>query len=169
MDKNHPEPIAELIAKLDEVKKLPKSPEKERLIKEAEALFPAAAEELSILGDTIGVLAEQYQNGTSIKKKEVSPSTSVVVKPTSSEVPPVLLTKSRRETWRGYWDRKKGQVAVGMTLVAALFIYANLKNIKMLDDFIHDEGIVGEFEDWAGIEEEQRETPSDWRERRSDV
>jgi len=74
------------------------------------------------------------------------------------------LIKSKTETWAEYWDRKKGSVAIGMTLVAALFFYANQRNIKMLDEFIHDEDLVGLFEDWSETEEEMRETPLNWRE-----
>jgi hypothetical protein len=53
-------------------------------------------------------------------------------------------------------------------IVAAVFFELNRRNIKLLDDFVHDNDLVGEFEDWAEIEEEQRETPVDWRERREE-
>lgn len=171
MDANHPEPIAELIAKLDKAKKLPNGTERERVIKEAEVLFPAAVEELSILGDTIGVFAAQYQNGNVSKKLSVAKAergSSTAPISSSEVVPPVLLTKSRRETWRDYWNRKKGQVAIVSMIVAAVFFELNRRNIKLLDDFVHDNDLVGEFEDWAQIEEEQRETPVDWRERREE-
>jgi hypothetical protein len=167
MELNGTDPISELIEKLNEIKLMPAGPDRDAAYEEAQALFAPAAEELTLLGDHIEILTTNNQNGDSTTRTVIS-RPSVVSTP-STEVPPGLLIKSRRETWRDYWNRKKGTVAIAMTLVAALFFYANQRNIKMLDDFIHDEDLVGEFEDWAQTEEELRETPVDWRERQDAV
>lgn len=71
------------------------------------------------------------------------------------------------EDVKEYWDRNKGRIAVGMTVVAALFFYANQRNIKIIHDFTHDEDLVGQFEDWMGLTypgaEDERETPLNWK------
>lgn len=73
--------------------------------------------------------------------------------------------KSRLETWKAYWDRKKGPLLVFTTATTVALLALNYRNVKFLNDFIHENDLVGLFEDWADIEEELRETPLDWREK----
>lgn len=170
MDINPVEPMSQLIAKLEEAKNLPRGPERSQKIKEAEELFAPAAEELSLLGGTLSILAERNQNGESLKS--FMTNQGVVITPQ----PPIMVSRSKTlrvaRAVKGYWDRKKGKIAIGMTLAAALFFWANQVNIKRLNDFIHDENLVGLFEDWLGLvdpeDEEDRETPLNWREEEDD-
>jgi hypothetical protein len=172
MEANPTEPMAQLIAKLGELNKMPLGPERDKKSQEVQELFIPAAEELSILGDTMRVFAERNQNGETLKsfmKKAGIDPPVVVTRTTPQPKPFTRIMKSRLETWKNFWDRKKGGLAIGMTLVAGLFFYANLRNIKYLHDFTHENDLVGLFEDWLGIEdEEERETPLDWRELEND-
>lgn len=166
MEKNPEEPIAQIIAKLEEMKDMPDGPERAKKFKEeVEVLFIPAAEELSLLGDAMRVYAERNQNGETLKSfmKNAGVDTPVIR---------LVQTQSKSKTWfkssvesvKDFWDRKKGGLAVGMIFVAALFFYANQRNIKIIQDFTHENDLVGLFEDWMETEEEMRETPVNWRE-----
>jgi len=163
MDGHTADPMGQLIAKLEEARKLPKGLERDKRIKEAQELFAPAAEELSILGDTIGSLTETNQNGESLKSFMDNAGVSITAKPTSS-----VVAEKPKGSIKSYWDRKKGPLAIGMTIIAATFIALNIRNIKVLNDFLQDENLVGLFEDWMGMtnpeDEEDRETPLNWRE-----
>ena len=167
MEQNGSEPIAELIEKLGEIKDMPLGPDRDAAYEEAQALFAPAAEEIALLGDHIEVLSAHHPANEHLAMVTKSASTVVTPQPI---VPPGLLIKSRRETWKGYWNRKKGQIAIGMTIVAVGLFALNRRNVKLLEDFIHDEDLVGLFEDWSGIiNEEERETPLDWRDRQDEI
>lgn len=172
MDKNPIDPMAQLTTIIGEITKMPLGPERDKKWEEAYELFVPAAEELSILGDTMRVFAERNQNGETLKsfmKKAGIDPPVVVTRTTPQPKPFTRILKSRLESWKNFWNRKKGGLAIGMTLVAALFFYANHRNIKDLHDFTHENDLVGLFEDWLGLEDEdERETPLDWRELEND-
>jgi len=143
----------DLNAKLTEMQGVSQGPERERLVEEMYALFEPAAEELHVIADKAHVSAEYFKN----------------IKIEPMPTPDFLIAKPRRPIMAevGYWwNDNKGRIALGMTAIAALFFYANQRNIKMLRDFTHDEDLVGRFEDWLGLEDEdERETPLNWKER----
>lgn len=168
MEMNPVEPMAQLNAILGEIVKMPLGPERDKKWEEAYALFEPAAEELSILGGQIRVLAERNQNGETLKAfmKNSGITTPVaIIRPVKKKHKFSDALKLSAKSVGNLWDRKKGKIAIGMTLVAALFFWANQRNIKMLDDFTHDNDLVGLFEDWLQITDEgERETPLDWKE-----
>jgi len=172
MEMNPVEPMAQLNALLGEITKMPLGPERDKKWQEAYALFGPAAEELSILGDQIRVLAERNKNGESLKTFMKNAGIEAPVAITRQAKPKAKFStalKLSAHAVKDYWDRKKGKVAIGMTLLAALFFYANQRNIKMLNDFTQDNDLVGLFEDWLQLEDEDdRETPLNWRELRED-
>lgn len=173
MEKNPTEPMAQLNVLLGEITKMPLGPARDKKWEEAYELFAPAAEELSILRDTISVLAERNQNGESLKSfmKKSGIDTDLplaIVRPIRPQPTLRVRIKTGFEAAKGYWDRKKGPIAVTMTVATVFFFMVNQRNIKMLDGFIHDENLVGLFEDWAGTEEEMRESPLDWREQQED-
>jgi hypothetical protein len=174
MEKNSEQPMEELTALLGEITKMPLGPERDKKWEEAYALFEPVAEELSLLRGTIRVLAERNQNGETLK--DFMKQAGVDISPTAARIDqmaawprrsPIDVIQSGFRSVRNLWDRKKGAIAIGMTLTAVLFFYANQRNIKMLHDFTHDENLVGLFEDWLGLvdpqDEEDRETPLNWR------
>lgn len=166
MEMNPTEPMAQLNVLLGEITKMPLGPERDKKWEEAYALFGPAAEELSLLSDTISVLAERNKNGETLKSfmKQAGIDTPVAT------VIPITRNQSKfQSAVRSIvhiWDNQKGKIAVYATLTAALFFYANQRNVKFLNDFIHENDLVGVFEDWLQIEDEdERETPLDWRDK----
>lgn len=169
MEMNPVEPMAQLNALLGEITKMPLGPERDKKWEEAYALFGPAAEELSILGGQIRVLAERNQNGESLKAFMKNAGIDAPVAITRSTNPPKATFRRALKLSLGsakdYWDRKKGKVAIGMTLITVFWFMVNQRNIKMLKDFTHENDLVGLFEDWLQIEDEdERETPLNWRE-----
>ncbi|QED11567.1 hypothetical protein PP914_gp077 [Arthrobacter phage Qui] len=165
---NPTEPMAQLGVLLGEITKMPLGPERDKKCEEAYALFGPAAEELSLLSDTISVFAERNKNGETLKSfmKQAGFDTDAPI----AKVIPINKNESKLRTFgrsvANIWNSQKGKIAVYATLTAALFFYANQRNIKMLNDFTHDNDLVGLFEDWLQLEDENdRETPLDWRER----
>lgn len=167
MDVNPTEPIAQLTALLGEITKMPLGPERDKKWEEAYALFAPAAEELSILGGQMRVIAERNQNGETLKSfmKKAGIEKPVLI---TRQPKPKTFIKSGLESAKEYWDRKKGPLAVGLGIALVGMFMLNFRNVQLLDRFIHDEDLVGQFEDWMGLtnpeDEEDRETPLNWKE-----
>jgi hypothetical protein len=166
MDMNPVEPMVQLTELLGDITKMPLGPERDKKWEEAYTLFGPAAEELSLLRDTISVLAERNKNGETLKSFMQQAGIDTPI----AKVIPITKNKSKlrsvASSIRNIWDSQKGKIAVYATLTAALFFYANQRNIKTLHDFTHENDLVGLFEDWLQIEDaDERETPLDWREK----
>jgi hypothetical protein len=171
MEMNPTEPIVQLTSLLGEITKMPLGPERDKKWEEAYALFAPAAEELSLLGGQMRVLAERNQNGETLKDfmKKAGIDKPVLVTREVTPQPKIrTLFKSRLESAREYWDRKKGPLAVGLGIALVGMFMLNYRNVQLLDRFIHDEDLVGPFEDWLGLthpeDAEERETPLNWKE-----
>jgi hypothetical protein len=58
------------------------------------------------------------------------------------------LIKSQAETWKEYWDRKKGTIAIiGIATTVALW-KLNGHNLKVCRQFIEEKNLTEEFENW---------------------
>jgi hypothetical protein len=67
---------------------------------------------------------------------------------TTPQPKPHTLTKSGLESWKEYWDRKKGTVAVVAIATTFGALALNKHNLKVCRQFLEERGQLEEFEDW---------------------
>lgn len=67
---------------------------------------------------------------------------------TTPQPKPHTLTKSGLETWKEYWDRKKGTLVVVFATSTVAAMTLNRHNLKVCRQFLEERGQLEEFENW---------------------